>query len=214
MESGYTYVYNRDGASRTITHSYPEMLLRYGVLAEWFELRAAQNFASEEVDLVRNSGADDLYLGMKIALTPQEAILPEIAVVPQMTVPTGDGFLTAGEVLPGVNWLYGWDVNDFLATGGSTQFNRTIDEVTGDAYTEWAQSWTINYSLADRLGGYTEWFALFPHSAETARPEHYFDGGLTYLISNDVQWDIRAGVGLNGAADDYFVGTGLSIRLQ
>jgi len=28
-----------------------------------------------------------------------------------------------------------------------------------------------------------------------------------------VQWDVRAGVGLNDAADDYFVGTGLSVRM-
>jgi hypothetical protein len=214
MESGYTYIFDKDAASQTISHSYPEVLLRYGVFAEWLELRIAQNVASEDDGIVRNAGAEDLYLGFKIGLTPQEEIFPEMAVVPQMTVPTGEGAFTADEVLPGVNWLYGWDVTDFIATGGSTQFNRTLDEVTAAAYTEWAQSWTVNYSLAERLGGYTEWFALFPHSADTARPEHYFDGGFTYLISNDVQLDIRAGVGLNEAADDYFVGLGLSIRAR
>jgi len=46
------------------------------------------------------------------------------------------------------------------------------------------------------------------------KPQHYFDGGLTYLISSDVQWDLRAGLGLNDAADDFFVGTGLSIRFR
>ena len=29
----------------------------------------------------------------------------------------------------------------------------------------------------DRIGGYTEWFALFPSGAVTAKPEHYFNGG-------------------------------------
>jgi len=37
---------------------------------------------------------------------------------------------------------------------------------------------------------------------------------LTFLSSDDVQWDIRAGVGLNDAADDYFIGTGVSIRFK
>ena len=97
--------------------------------------------------------------------------------------------------------------------GGSTQFNRTLDDVTGDAYTEWAQSWTVGYSLTERVGAYTEWFAFFPHSADTASPEHYFNGGFTFLLNDDVQWDIRSGVGVSGAADDYFVGTGLSLRL-
>ena len=61
---------------------------------------------------------------------------------------------------------------------------------------------------------YTEWFALMPNGAATAQVEHYGDGGFTFLLSDDIQWDIRAGVGLNEAADDYFVGTGVSIRFR
>jgi len=63
-----------------------------------------------------------------------------------------------------------------------------------------------------RVGAYTEWFAFIPSGADTARTEHYFNGGFSYLISNNIQFDILAGVGLNDAADDYFLGTGLSIR--
>jgi hypothetical protein len=214
LETGYTYGYDREGPDQTITHSYPEALFRIGVLADWLELRVAWTYGHEIVNDVEAAGAEDLYLGFKFGLTPQEGCLPEMALVPQMTVPTGADPFTAEEALPGLNWLYGWDLNDFLATGGSTQVNRTLDEVTENAYTEWAQSWTVNYSLSDCLGAYTEWFAFFPHSADTARAEHYFDGGFTVLINNDIQWDIRAGVGLNDAAEDYFVGTGLSLRFQ
>ncbi|HZL88507.1 MAG TPA: transporter [Pirellulaceae bacterium] len=213
IETGYTYTFDNDG-TQTIGHSYPEALFRYGMFAEWFEWRLAWNYAHEIVDGVESAGGEDLYLGFKLALTPQEGILPEMALVPQMTVPTGGSVFRADEVLPGVNWLYGWDINDWLATGGSTQFNRTPDDVTAQAYTQWAQSWTVNYSLTERVGAYTEWFAFFPHSADTARVEHYFDGGFTYLLSDDVQWDIRGGVGLNAAADDYFVGSGLSLRFK
>ena len=77
-----------------------------------------------------------------------------------------------------------------------------------------AQSWTIAYTLTDRLGGYTEWFALIPSGANIAHTQQYFNGGFTYLINNDVQFDIRGGVGLNDAADDYFVGIGLSVRYR
>ena len=213
LEMGYTYIFDDDGTDETIGHSYPEPLLRVGVLAEWLELRVGWNYATEVVNSVRESGSEDIYLGFKIGVTPQEGLLPEMALIPQMTVPVGGSF-SADEVLPGVNWIYGWEVNDFISTAGSTQFNRARDEVTDDAYTEWAQSWTVAYALAERLGGYTEWFAFFPHSADTAEPEHFFNGGFTYLFNNDVQWDIRAGVGLNDAADDYFVGTGLSMRFQ
>ena len=214
LETGYTYISDEEDSIRTKTQSAPEALFRYGIFADWLEARVAWNYLDEDVDGDRASGADDLYLGIKIGLTPQEGILPEMALVPQMTVPTGASAFTAGEVLPGANWLYGWDISDFLSTGGSTQFNRSIDDETADAYTEWAQSWTFGYSLADNLGAYTEWFAFFPHNADSAKTEHYFDGGFTYLVNNDVQCDIRAGVGLNDAAADYFAGVGLSMRFQ
>lgn len=214
LEMGYTYGSDNDGTDQTITHSYPEPLFRYGVFAEWLELRVGWNYANEFVGGVEGSGAEDLYLGFKIGLTPQEGILPEMALIPQMTVPTGAGLFSADEALPGLNWTYGWEINDLISAGGSTQFNRTMDEMTDGAYTQWAQSWVLGCTLTDRVGAYAEWFAFFPHSADTAKPKHSFNGGFTFLINNDMQWDLFAGVGLNEAADDYFVGTGLSIRFR
>ena len=214
LEFGYTYTFDDGGTTSTKSHSFPEPLLRYGVLADWLEMRIGWNYSDEESGGVSASGSEDLYLGFKVGMTPQDGFLPEMALIPQMTVPTGADAFSANEVLPGLNWIYGWEINDFLSTAGSTQFNRALDETTGDTYTEWAQSWTIAYSLTEKVGAYTEYFGFYPTSADTASPEHYFNGGFTYLISNDVQWDIRAGTGLNDAADDYFVGTGLSIRFK
>jgi hypothetical protein len=214
LEIGYTYIFDDEGTVSTKSHTYPEPLLRYGIFADWLELRVGWTYAHEEVGTFDVSGSVDLYLGFKIGLTPQEGILPEMALIPQMFVPTGADAFTADEVLPGVNWIYGWEINDCIGTAGSTQFNRRIDDGTGGAFTQWAQSWTVAYSLTDKLGAYTEWFAFFPNSADTEKPEHFFNGGFTFLINNDVQWDIRAGLGLNDEADDYFVGTGLSIRFR
>jgi hypothetical protein len=218
LEMGYTYFRDREGDVAVDAHSFPETLLRVGVLAEWFELRLAWNYASERTRTgglsTTISEPEDLYVGAKFALTEQHGLWPEMALMPQMTLPTAprspEGF-GSGEVMPGVNWLYGWDINDFLSLGGSTQGNRALDE-TGEFYTEFAQSLTIGYGLTDKLGAYTEWFGFFPHGAAEAKPEYYFNGGFTYLVTNDVQLDIRAGLGLNDHADDFFAGTGLSVR--
>ncbi|MGE3408746.1 MAG: transporter [Pirellulales bacterium] len=128
-----------------------------------------------------------------------------------MNIPTGSAAFTSNSLEPGVNWLYGWDVNDFLSMAGSTQGNRRIDN-SGEAYLEIAQSWTVGYTLTERLHAYTEWFALMPNGADTALTEHYFDGGFTFLLNDNWQFDIRAGVGLNSAAQDYFIGTGFAMR--
>jgi len=214
IEFGYTYTTDKSAGTRTRSHSYPEPLLRYGVVQDWLELRVGWNYANETVGRMDSSGAEDLYLGFKIGLTPQDGILPEMALIPQMTVPTGASSFTSDRTLPGLNWIYGWEVSDSLSTAGSTQFNRAIDDGSGTTYTEWAQSWTVSCSLTEELGAYAEWFAFFPDSADTARTEHYINGGFTVLLNEDVQWDIRVGKGLNSAADDYFVGTGLSVRLK
>lgn len=50
--------------------------------------------------------------------------------------------------------------------------------------------------------------------ADTVETQHYTDGGFTYKLTDDIQWDIRAGLGRNDAAADYFVGTGLSVRFK
>ena len=125
----------------------------------------------------------------------------------------GNG-LTDGETLPGTNFLYAWEVNENVTVAGSTQANRAVDAGSGEAYSEIAQSATVVLGLSDEIGMFTEWFAMFPNGADTAQVEHYLDGGFTFLLSNDVQFDIRAGYGLSRSADDFFVGTGLSIRFQ
>jgi hypothetical protein len=214
LEMGYTYTYDQADVDQTVSHSYPESLLRVGVLDDWLEFRIAWNYGSEILNGFENAGAEDLYLGFKIGLTPYDGFLPEMAIMPQMTVPTGSDPFTADRVLPGLNWLYGWELNDWIETGGSTQFNSEIDGETENVYTQWASSWTVGYSLTQRWSAYTEWFGFFPHGADSERAQNYFDGGFTFLISDDIQWDIRGGVGLNESADDYFVGSGLSIRFR
>lgn len=212
LETGYTFVMDRDGGSTSTQHSVPEALLRLGVYRDWLELRAGWNFSAEYLPAASTSGAEDLYLGAKFGLTLQDGLFPEMSVVPQFTVPTGSGSRTADRVLPGVNLLYGWDLNDFLSAGGSTQFNQTIDGDTGSEFTEWAQSWTFGYTLGEQVGAYTEWFAFFPAGADSAQTEHYLNGGFTLRPTDDTQWDIRIGMGLNDAADDLFCGIGYSVR--
>jgi Putative MetA-pathway of phenol degradation len=213
LESGY--LFSKD--DNTKSHSFGESLLRAGVYSNWFELRAAIFPVSISVDngVSREtaSGLEDLYLGCKLALTPQLGWLPEVAVVPQLTVPTGGSNFTDDRVLPGVNLLYGWDITEKLSFGASTQYNSSIDS-SNQEHAQFAQSLTLNRSLNDKLTMFTEWFSLMPHNAVTARTEHYINGGFTYLVTSNIQADIRSGMGLNDASVDFFAGAGLSIRFH
>ncbi|WP_425614244.1 transporter [Anatilimnocola sp. NA78] len=215
LEMGYTYFLDDTATVRSSSHSFPEMLLRIGIAADWLEFRIAWNYSRETTSTpfggATAQGFEDLYAGAKIGLTLQQGFLPEMAVVPQMTIPMGSN-VSSNRVLPGINWLYAWEVNDFISTAGSSQLNFAVDPVTESEFTEFAQSWTIGYTLTDRLGGYTEWFVLVPTGADTARTEHYLNAGLTLRITNNVQLDIRAGKGVSSAAVDRFAGGGAVLR--
>jgi len=215
IEMGYTVFYDDDGATRTVDHSFPETLYRIGVLEDWLELRIGVNYLDENATVggatTSASGFQDLYLGVKLGLTPQQGWLPEMSIVPQMLVPLGSP-VSNDRTLPGVNWLYGWDINDWLSAGASTQANLRVDDATDDTYTEFAQSFTFGYTLTERLGAYTEWFMLSPIQADSARTEHYLDAGLTFRVSNDLQLDVRVGKGVSGAAVDFFSGVGAVVR--
>ena len=99
MEMGYRYFHDADSRSQFESHSFPEMLMRVGALADWLELRAGWNFGSgsETFDTLTRSasGSEDLYVGAKLGLTPQQGVLPEMAIVPQMTVPVGGDYSAA-----------------------------------------------------------------------------------------------------------------------
>ena len=217
LEAGYTFTYNDDDTV-TKEHSYPESLFRIGMLADWFELRLGWNYGESAETVFGGpdsnlAGAEDMYVGVKLALTPQSGCLPETGVIIQGDVPTGANAFTADEVLPGVNYLYGWDITDSFCCGGSSQANRALDDNGEDFYVEFAQSFTTCCSWTDEFGSFAEWFMFAPAGAVTSRNQQYFNGGFTYLLTDNIQWDIRAGVGLNEAADDFFTGSGLTIRM-
>jgi hypothetical protein len=120
-----------------------------------------------------------------------------------MLVPVGGEF-SAGRVLPGVNWLYGWDLNEFWSLAGSSQYNISVDELTAKVHGEVAQSVTLGQSWHPRVGSYTEWFMLAPNGAETEVTEHYFNGGFIFRVNHNLQLDVRAGTGLSSQATDFF----------
>jgi hypothetical protein len=65
------------------------------------ELRIAYNYSNASGTIsglpTDVSGSEDLYLGTKLGLTQQQGVLPEMAIILQMTVPTGSRAVTAQE---------------------------------------------------------------------------------------------------------------------
>jgi hypothetical protein len=218
LETGYTFTHEHAHGVTVESHTYPEASLRFGILADWLEGRIGQNFASTNTSgqgsSASHTGAADLLLGVKLALAKQQEYLPETAVILQMSVPSGSPFLTAKEVLPGIIAIFGWDViKNHLSASGSLSANRALDGAH-HFYTLFAESLVLDWSLTKRLDVFTECYALTPSGAidsATGR-QPFFDTGMTFKVTPNLQLDGRAGLGLNHHADEFFTGLGLSVR--
>jgi len=214
LEGGYTF--NNKGDTFA-SHAFPEMLWRVGMFTDWFELRFGQSFLHQRERLASvttdTSGLQDLYLGAKIAVMEQHGWLPAVALIPQMSVPTGARAVTAGRTLPGLNADFAWDiVKDFFSIELLVATNRVKDE-GGSARLELATGLTGSFQLTKKLEGFIEWDAYYPTGGiGPAAPRHYAVGGLVYFISRDLAVDARLGVGLNHNSNDFLVGLGFAVR--
>ncbi len=211
LEGGYTFSAGRSSSS---SHAYPEALLRIGLFADWFEFRIGQSLVTQQrmVSAVtsRASGAQDLYLGVKLAATVRGKLAPRIALIPQLTVPTGSDSLTGGRVLPGLNVDGSWEINDRFGFEVVVGANGVADGA-GQSHPEFAVGVTPVVQLNRRLEAFAEWDVYYPWNRGQAQRQ-YAVGGLVCFLTRDLAIDFRAGVGLNGQANRFLVGTGFAVR--
>jgi hypothetical protein len=217
LESGYTFS-KKD--SSFLSHSSPEAVLRVGMFADWFEFRIGQNFLHEEEKIggVTNvrSGAQDLYLGIKLALTQQRDLLPAIAVIPQMMVPTGSSDFTANRILPGLNVDMSWEVvRNLFSVEVLIANNEVAGKYVPETHTshlETATGITAAFQVTKKLEAFAEWDAIYQINGSEHGPRHYAVGGLVYFISPDLAIDGRVGVGLNDRSNGVIAGAGFAVR--
>ena len=67
------------------------------------------------------------------------------------------------------------------------------------------------YSFTDKLGAFLEAYGNF---SKAFQPVYLGDAGLTYLVSDFVQLDISGGRKFSGTDSFWFVGTGISFRIN
>lgn len=222
LELGYTFTVDRESDVRVRDHTAPELLLRIGV-HDRVELRLGWEgyawFDAEFEDRTpggrrvtrddHEEGANDLSIGFKVKLAEQNGWVPHLGILGGITVPSGSAELTSGDVDPSLVLAWAYDLTDRFGIAGNLGVGAPTEE--GDRFFQATGSIAAAISITDRVGTYVEYFGIYPN-AEHADCAHTVNGGVTYLINNDLQLDWRIGVGLNEEADDFFTGVGLSWR--
>jgi hypothetical protein len=208
LETGFTLQQGR-GTSPSLSRTWPEVLFRTGI-TNGMELRLGETFESDRAPgagMPTVTGRDDLNVGTKVRLVPQDGARPALSVEASTSIPTGSASATANEWLPGGAILFGWSTSGPWSAGVEFAGTRQV----GD-YLQAAASLSVQYTVTSRIQLYGEWFTFQPVDAAGVAGQHYVDSGVLILLSRTVQIDGRGGVGLNGGADRFFTGVGFSIR--
>lgn len=214
LEGGWTYSENGDGVD-VRTNAFPEVLLRIG-LVEWLELRLGfSGYVWEDVDTGEdNEGFGDTEVGTKLSLWKEGRYLPEAALLAHLSLPTGESGFSSERADPSFAFLFSHTLTDRLSFGYNLgAVWGTEEDDSGDRHTlsVFRYTATIGVGLTERLSSFIEVFGDVPLSA-SGGPANMFDGGFTYLISDNFQIDVASGVGLSQEADDWFITAGATYR--
>ena len=211
IETGGLYEAFEENSIKEESYTYNTTLIRYGILDN-LELRLGWDFV-EGVTKVNGtkldnvtSGFSPLLLGMKLAITEEKNGWPEVALIGHV-FPVFSASTDYRPETTGVDFRF--SLSHTVSENSSIGYN--IGGEWGNDSPEAAAIYTIayGYSITDAFGFYIELYGDLP---EDNSANHYWDGGFTYLVSNDLQLDAYIGTSLT-KGQDILLGLGLSYRL-
>ena len=216
IESGYTYTSNDDAGVTTESHTVPEALVRVGVLSNletrlsWDGYVREHSHDEESAESESAEGVSDLAIGFKHLLVDQSSAIPDVAYLVDLGLASGSDDISSHHVEPELKLLWGYDLTDDASLSGNFNFAAPY---SNERYFRFSVSASAGYSLTGDLGAYLEYFAFFPEGGSSDEEQHYANTGLSYSVCENMLGDVRIGFGLNGEADDFFTGAGLSWRI-
>ena len=198
IESGYLYV-SDDSGTGFDAQSLPLLLFRYGV-AEDIEVQFGWGgYAWAEAGDVERDGATDANVAVKWQVSDDDAAVP-LALYAGFNLPIGASAFSSDESDPAIGAFWSYSAGlDWFGTVIVNNLDSTavINNAVG-----------INLPINDRFGSFVEYYGVFGDGG----PEHYLNGGVTWLPENNLQWDSYLGLGLNDRAIDVSFNLGLSYR--
>ena len=209
LESGYTFT----RASSAKNHNVGEVLIRAAVLKR-MELRIGINsYHISRTPAQHITGIDDGSIGMKINFINSSDNLgkniPGVGLILASSVPYGSACHSNNKMQPTALLAIAKNISDRLALG--TNFAYTYCNENGGRVNQYHATITAAVSLTEKHGCYVEYYKLFPRIENIPNPG-YLNGGLTYLVTGNFQFDVRLGAGITTVAPDYYIGLGFAFR--
>lgn len=212
VETGFVYEADEKKNRKEKNISYNSTLLRYGLLRN-MELRFGVEYVKNTIedkatrDEISIDGFEPLFCGIKIAISQQKGIIPEMALLSHLTLPeTGKKDFQSTVLLPDMIFSLSYELTPRFSTGVNigAEWDDKNKGATG------IYSWVLGIAIGEKAGTFIETYGTFKKDIPF---DSRIDGGFTFLILPNLQIDISGGYGLANISPDYFFGSGLSWRI-
>ncbi|WP_339835149.1 transporter [uncultured Flavobacterium sp.] len=203
VETGFSAKKTNNDASSFVL---PSVLWKYGI-SDNFELRLITEFANNKSYSTRTSGMNPVLIGFKAKIIEENGIIPQTSIIGHLALPNVSS--TKFKL-------------DYLAPQFRFAIQHTLTEKIALSYnlgSEWdgftaepsfIYSLATGYSITEKVETYVEIFGFAPQNQKS---NHNFDGGFTYLVSNNAMIDVSGGIGLTENAPKYYFALGFSFRI-
>ena len=196
---------------KTENYTFNTTLVRFGLLDN-LELRLGWDFTETSTKVNGNkldnvaSGLNPLLLGFKTGIAKENGAFPEIGFLGHLYLP----FTASKDYKPettGVDFRLAFAHT--LSDTSSLSYN--VGAAWGDDSSEASYVYTIAYGqgITEKLSAYAELYGDMP---ENNSSNHYWDAGLTYLLSDNVQLDATVGTSIT-EGQDVLLSAGVSFWL-
>jgi len=201
VENGYTYT----RGDNTSTHSLGEGLIRVG-LTPTTELRVG--FPNYQVSGAQ-SGLSDTEIGVKCTVREQDHAIPATAIIFASSLPTGGSDFRNNDLQLTAKLCMEWELTP--QWGVAANLNYEASGNGEDRFNPLSSSLSFGYSLTDSVGLFAEYYGFYPQE-KNGGAAHTLNGGITLLITPDIQMDARVGKTLSD--DSWFIGAGTAFRFN
>jgi len=198
------FLYQGDPAADQQLLLYPNTLVRIG-LVEQLELRVSADLFQEGTDAP--TFVSPIIVGTKIGITENQGIIPESAVIINVTLPReGPREVWNPIATPEMRLLMTHALTRSLSL--TTNFSIAWEADPVIRYPNHSYAASLDLGINDYLTTFGEFYGFWSLQGQS----HLFNLGGTVLLLPDLQLDLSGGVGLTRNAPDYFVSVGVSVR--
>lgn len=154
-------------------------------------------------------GFSDVQVRLKVNLWGNDGGRTALAFFPFVKIPTGSR-LSNDNVEGGIILPFSVDLNERFALGLMAETDFVYDEEGRGYEAEFVHTAVLGISVTEKIGAYLEYVGVAGSAGFDYQAT--FSTGFTYGISDDVQLDVGGRIGLNVAAEDGGVFTGITVR--